>query len=153
MDMDGILDHAATLDAVLVQRPQPGDGTPEISWGDAFIYYAPDGVIPAAQPFATIVTKDYPDEPGSGLDEAGAFRLNIAASTAIFERVIGSSPRAEAGSDHDTRARDTWFPHPVYGGAGWLSVVNPDVLAPDALDLLAAAHAAARDRHRRRTAT
>ncbi|PRY30539.1 hypothetical protein CLV70_10491 [Pseudosporangium ferrugineum] len=150
--MDDIIDHARTLDAVLILRPQPGDPSPEVSWGDAFIYYAPGGVLPPTQPFATIVTKDYPDEPPSGLDRPGAFRLNIAAPGADFARVIGSSPRDARNADHDTRARDTWFPHPVYGGAGWLSVVNPDTALPEALSLLEAAHKAARDRHQRRTA-
>jgi hypothetical protein len=152
MDMDDIIDHAKTLDAVLILQPQPGDATPEVSWGDAFIYYAPDGVIPATQPFATIVTKDYPDEPRSGLDEPGAFRLNIAAPKAEFARVIGSSPRDAMNAHHDAQVRDTWFPHPVYGRAGWLSVVNPDTQLPEALSLLDAAHKAARERHRRRTA-
>ncbi|TKK91033.1 hypothetical protein FDA94_04590 [Herbidospora galbida] len=152
MNMDDLIDHAKTLDAVLILRPRPGDGSPEVSWGDAFIYYAPDGVIPATQPFATIVTKDYPDEPASGLDQPGAFRLNIAAPKAEFARVIGSSPRDVMSADHDAHARDTWFPHPVYGAAGWLSVVNPATRLPEALSLLDAAHQAARDRHRRRTA-
>ncbi|WP_062431453.1 DUF6194 family protein [Herbidospora daliensis] len=143
MNLDDLIDHARTLDGVLILRPQPGDGSPEVSWGDVFVYYAPDGVIPATQPFATIVTKDYPDEPASGLDEPGAFRLNIAVPRAEFARVIGSPP-------HDARARDTWFPHPVYGAAGWVSVVDPDTRLPEALRLLDAAHGAARDRHTRR---
>nr|WP_062337697.1 DUF6194 family protein [Herbidospora sakaeratensis] len=143
MNMDDLIDHAKTLDAVLILRPEPGDGSPEVSWGDAFIYYAPGGVIPATQPFATIVTKDYPDEPGSGLDQPGAFRLNIAAPKAEFARVIGAPP-------HDAHARDAWFPHPVYGAAGWVSVVNPDTQFMEALRLLDAAHAAARNRQTRR---
>lgn len=151
--MDDIIEHARTLDAVLVLQPQPGDASPEISWGDAFIYYAPDGVISEPQPFATIVTKDYPDEPPSGLDQPGSFRLNIAAPTTEFARIIGSSPRDAVDAVNDTRARDTWFPHPVYGRAGWLSVVNPDEALPEARSLLDAAHRAARDRHQRRTAT
>jgi hypothetical protein len=53
---------------------------------------------------------------------------------------------------HDAQVRDTWFPHPVYGRAGWLCVVNPDTQLPEALSLLDAAHKAARERHRRRTA-
>lgn len=58
MDIDELVRFATGLDAALAQRPQAGDGTPEVSWGDVFFYYAPTGTIPAAQPFATIVTKD-----------------------------------------------------------------------------------------------
>ncbi len=152
VDVALTIDHAKTLDAVLILQPQCGDTSPEVSWGDAFIYYAPDGVIPSTQPFATIVTKDYPDEPPSGLDQPGTFRLNIAAPKADFARVTGSSPRDSKNANHDTSVHDTWFPHPVYGGAGWLSVVNPDTTLPEALSLLDAAHKAARDRHQRRTA-
>lgn len=61
MSIDDIIDHVAPLAGVLVLRPHPGDGSPDISWGDVFVYYAPDGQVPATQPFATIVTKDYPE--------------------------------------------------------------------------------------------
>ena len=147
MDIEDIIGHAAMLDAVIVLRPQPGDGSPEISWGDAFFYYAPDGRIPATQPFATIVTKDYPDEPASGLDEPDTFRLNIAAPRADFVRVLGLSPHNAVRANYDAHVRDTWFPHPVYGGAGWLSVVNPVAQRAEALSLLSAALRAARARY------
>ena len=42
--MDRIIDTVRGFDGVLVLAPQPGDGTPEIAWGDAFFYYAPDGL-------------------------------------------------------------------------------------------------------------
>ena len=46
---------------------------------------------------------------------------------------------------------DTWFPHPVYGRAGWWCVVDPDKRTTDtALGLLEAAHQAARSRIQRR---
>jgi hypothetical protein len=150
MDSDDIIGYATRLDGVIALRPQPGDGSPEISWGDVFFYYAPDGQIPPTQPFATIVTKDYPDEPASGLDEPGTFRLNIAAPAVEFARVLGSSPHDAVRVDYDTHARDSWFPHPVYGGAGWLSVVNPDTQRAEAVNLLDTAHRAARARYDRR---
>lgn len=56
-----------SLGEVMTLRPKPGDGSPEVAWGDLFFYYAPDGALPPGQPFATIVTKDYPDEPAAGL--------------------------------------------------------------------------------------
>jgi hypothetical protein len=60
--MDEIISFVAVLDGVLTLRPGPGDGTPEIAWGDTFFYYSPSGLVPErTQPFATIVTKDYGD--------------------------------------------------------------------------------------------
>ena len=43
MDMDEVIAFIESLGGVLTLRPRPGDGSPEISWGDAFCYYAPDG--------------------------------------------------------------------------------------------------------------
>ena len=38
------------LGGVLTLAPGPGDGTPELAWGDLFFYEAPDGVVPPGQP-------------------------------------------------------------------------------------------------------
>ena len=76
MTIDDIITQVTGLGGVLTLRPEAGDGSPEISWGDVFFYYAPDGVVPRTQPFATIVTKDYPDDQTSRLDGPGRFRLN-----------------------------------------------------------------------------
>jgi len=151
MSIDDIIDYVAALGGVLVLRPRAGDGSPPISWGDVFFYYAPTGVVPTAQPFATIVTKDYPDEPASGLDAPGAFRLNIATSATESAEVTGHDPRqATAHEIHPSRL-DAWFPHPVYGRSGWLCVVNPaERTLDEALGLLKTAYAAARLRSQRR---
>ena len=53
MGIDEIIEILERMGGVLTLRPQPGDGSPEISWGDAFFYYAPDGVVPRSQPFTT----------------------------------------------------------------------------------------------------
>jgi hypothetical protein len=45
---------------------------------------------------------------------------------------------------------DAWFPHPVYGRAGWISVVDPsEHTSEEARGLLEAAHDAARRRYQR----
>lgn len=72
-----IVERVRGWEGVLALQPGPGDGSPEISWGDVFFYVAPDGKVPGGQPFATIVTKDYPGEPRAGLDRPGTFRVNI----------------------------------------------------------------------------
>lgn len=151
MDIDEIIEFIDTLDGVLILKPQPGDGSPEISWGDLFFFYAPEGVVPTTQPFATIVTKDYPDETGSGLDRPGAFRVNIAAGAAEFRAWTGREPRDSAPDDTDPATADIVFPHPVYGGLGWLCVVNPGPRTTGAIrDLLRTAHDLARTRYQRR---
>jgi hypothetical protein len=160
MRIDDIIEHTEALGGVLTLRPQPGDGSPEIAWGDVFLYYAPDGVVPRTQPFATVVTKDYPDDRGSRLDRPGAFRVNVHAGTAEFARWIGREPRDPAAGDADAAdaadavdpsTTDVVLPHPVYGGLGWLAVVNPGPRTEATVrDLLRTAHAAARARHDRR---
>ncbi len=150
MSIDEITAFIESLGAVLTLRPAPGDGTPEIAWGDRFFYYAPDGVVPPGQPFATVVTKDYPGEPSSGLDRPDAFRLNVHAGREVFRGRTGHDPR-DAPPPADPAARDTVIVHPVYGRLGRLAVVDPGPgTAADVRDLLTGAHAAARARHGRR---
>jgi hypothetical protein len=69
MTMERILSALRTYVGVLELAPTAGSEHPQISWGDFFFYYAPDGEVPRnRQPYATIVTKDYPDDAGSRLD-------------------------------------------------------------------------------------
>ncbi|MCZ2860266.1 DUF6194 family protein [Blastococcus sp. VKM Ac-2987] len=151
MRIEEIIGFVQALGGVLTLQPQPGDGSPEASWGDSFFYYAPDGVVPRTQPFATIVTGDQPGDRGSRLDRPGAFRLNIAAGTAEFTRITGSAPREPAAQAVDPSAADVLFPHPVYGELGWLAVVDPGPRTdPTVRELLRAAHESARGRHERR---
>ncbi len=151
MNIDDIMEHVTGLGGVLTLQPQSGDGTPEISWGDVFFYYAPDGQLPRSQPFATIVTKDYPDEQGSGLDRADAFRLNISAGAAGFRAVTGRDPREQTPPDIAPSTPDVFIPHPVYGHLAWLAVVNPaERTSSKARELLDSAHRAARTRFQRR---
>jgi len=133
-----ISDFVQSLGDVLTVSPVEGDGTPEIAWGDLFFYYAPDGVVPPGQPFATIVTKDYPGEPPAGLGD-GVFRVNIDAG------------RRDEAPVEDPGLRDTVMPHPVYGHLGWVCVVEPGEGATPLLhDLLSQAHDAAKRRWARR---
>jgi hypothetical protein len=151
MSIDEIIEFLEGRGGVLTLEPQPGDGSPEISWGDFFFYYAPDGVVPRSQPFATIVTKDYPGDQGSRLDRPETFRLNIFAGTAEFRRWLGHGPRQRAAADVEPSTPDVLLPHPVYGTLGWLAVVNPGPLTEQPVrELLRTAHRLARTRHGRR---
>jgi hypothetical protein len=148
MSVDEIIAYVDGLGGVLALRPGPGDGSPEIAWGDTFFYYAPDGVVPRTQPFATIVTKDYPDDKESRLDRPDTFRVNVFAGTEAFTRWTGHTPREPA--DGDPSMPDTVFAHPVYARQGWVAVVNPGVRTESAVrELLKAAHDAARARYQR----
>ena len=156
MTMEEIISFVDGLDGVLTQRAQPGDGSPEIAWGDRFFYYAPEGVVPAAtQPFATIVTKNYPGDESSRLDRAGVFRVNVAAGKEAFRAHIGRAPRdTDLQVDADAPGPDVLdavIAHPVYGSLGWLAVNNPGpATAAEVRRLLHQAHHLARARYLRR---
>jgi hypothetical protein len=151
MTVDEVTTWVEELGGVLTLRPGPGDGSPEVAWGDLFFYDAPDGVLPPGQPFATIVTKDYPGEPSSRLDRPGAFRVNVAAGSAEFRARTGRESAEAGGADTPD---DEIVAHPVYGSLGWLCVVNPgERSAGDLRELLVTARGLARARRLRRAAT
>ncbi|MGO4681618.1 DUF6194 family protein [Microbacterium sp. 2MCAF23] len=141
--MQQIVDHVRTFEGVLVLAPEPGGPHPEIAWGDVFFYYAPDGAVPErTQPYGTIVTKDYPEDRASALDAPARFRVNIQ---------VGRERAAQLALGEDPAASDALAPHPQYGDAGWVSVVNPGSrTAGLVLTLLREAHDAARARAERR---
>ncbi|MFE4829301.1 DUF6194 family protein [Streptomyces sp. NPDC056672] len=152
MSIDEITEFLNGLDGVLTLRPVPGDGSPEIGWGDTFFYHAPDGEVPkATQPFATIVTKDYPGDEESRLNRPGAFRLNLFAGKEAFTSWTGRQPRDATASEADPSVTDSVMAHPVYGSLGWLAVVNPGTRTESAVrELLRTAHDLARSRYLRR---
>jgi hypothetical protein len=142
--MEQIIATVRGFDGALVVVPEPGGDSPEIAWGDAFFYYAPDGEMPRhTQPYGTIVTKDYPDDTASQLDPPGRWRVNVQ---------VGRTARpALLGPEHDPAAADVLLPHPVYGALGWICVVNPgERTTGTVVRLLREAHEAARARAARR---
>jgi hypothetical protein len=153
--MEEIIAYVDNLDGVFTQRAQEGDGSPEIAWGDTFFYYAPDAVVPGAtQPFATIVTKNYPGDETSHLDRPGVFRVNVAAGRDEFTAHTRRAPREELPVEPDAPGADTLdavIAHPVYGSLGWLAVNNPGPeTGREVLRLLELAYQLARARYRRR---
>ncbi|MGW7102117.1 DUF6194 family protein [Streptomyces sp. NPDC054838] len=131
----------------LVVVPEPGGDLPEVAWGDAFFYYAPDGRMPRnVQPYGTIITKNYPDDTASDLDPPGRWRVNVHVGRAAFRELTDEGP-------HDFAASDRVLPHPVYGAFGWVCVVNPGQRTTETLlRLLRSAHDAAHCRFVRRHA-
>ena len=167
--MQQILSLVRGLDGVLELAPTAGDPYPEIAWGDHFFFYAPDRQLPGReQPFATIVTKDYPDDARCDLDGPGRWRLNIHVGTRALAGLVG--PEGVHGSDvtdrtgldggepvglarhtADLAAEDVVIAHPVYAAQGWAAIVVPGPRTSGlATDLLRSAHADARRRATRR---
>lgn len=144
MTMQRILSEIRSFDGVLELAPQPGSEHPEISWGDHFFYFAPDGRVPTArQPYATIITKDYPDDAGSHLAAPGRWRINIHVGTRAAAELV------DVGAD--ARAEDVFVRHPLYGALGWVCVVNPGpVTLERVLEALRDAHSDDRRRVERR---
>ena len=151
MSIEQVLDVVRSFDGSLVLAPEEGSGTPEVAWGDLFFYYAPDGQVPTTgQPYATIVTKNYPGDTQSDLDGEGRWRVNIHVGRAEFERLTGGSVRDF--TSRDFAAPDVVLPHPVYGRLGWVAVVNPGERTMAAVvDLLGDAHRKAEARATRRS--
>lgn len=151
MSMDQLLVTIRGFDGVLELAPEAGSDAPEIAWGDHFFYYAPDGQVPQRQqPYATIVTKNYPGDTSSDLDHPDRWRLNIHVGSSAFTELTGERPR-ENPAPRDYTATDVVLPHPVYRTQGWISIINPaaDSHSP-AVRLLRQAHDAAKRRAQRR---
>lgn len=148
--MEQIIDVVHGFEGVLDLAPT-GAPFPEIAWGDHFFYYSPSGEVPQReQPYATIVTKDYPDDRACDLDPPGRWRLNIHVGRERFTEMMGTEPRSAELPD-DPSIPDVFFPHPVYSAQGWVSVVNPAGATTDeAVALLRTAHGNARRRAERR---
>ncbi|MDZ5663184.1 DUF6194 family protein [Nocardioides sp. S-58] len=151
MSMDQVLRTIRSFDGVLELAPGEGSAFPELAWGDHFFYYAPDGEVPTReQPYATIVTKNYPKDVLSRLDEPDRWRLNIRAGTKKFVELLGEDPRSPVRT-WDLAATDVVLPHPVHRAQGWVSIVVPGAVTHElAVRLLRDAHEAARRRASRR---
>ena len=147
MSMDQLLETIRRFDGVLELAPTADSEFPEIAWGDHFFYFAPNGQVPQrGQPYATIVTKNYPDDTSCDLDQPGRWRLNIHVGRNTFIEVIGADPRIGPAAV-DFTAVDTVLPHPVYRMQGWISIINPGVRTQAlTVSLLRKAHEAARRR-------
>ena len=153
MSMERLLETIRSFDGVLELSPTKADGFPEVAWGDHFFCYAPDGKVPhRGQPYATIVTKDYPGDTLSGLDAAGRWRVNIHVGAARYTELTGEDPR-RAPAHRDFAEEDVILPHPVYGPHGWIAVVDPaGRTTSTVVELLREAHENAKRRAARRAA-
>lgn len=128
MTQDEIRAFFAANAAVHIQIAGSGDGSPEVAWGDSFIFVRDEGGAPKKMPFATIVTKDYAGfDTESQLDRKGLFRLNLDVGREKFEELFGFLPKelAEHRAKYDFAAIDRLLPHPTYGEQAWVSIITP----------------------------
>ncbi|TVT28398.1 erythromycin esterase [Amycolatopsis rhizosphaerae] len=153
MNEQQIIRFVGALPEAVVEVASESTGAPRVAWGDTFFFYNPAGVVPQGElPFATIVTKDYPDyDTASRLDRPGVFRLNISVGRALFQELTGYPPAAHADrqAGFDYTAFDRVLPHPVYATQGWVCVLNPgEATAKQVESLVTEAHARAARRYR-----
>lgn len=157
MTEDDIIAFVTSLSGVAAITASEANGAPEISWGDSFFFYDPDGELQTSRrmPFATMVTKDYDGfDTASNLNRPGVFRLNIAVGRAAFAKLIGYPPAASAdqSSRWDYTVLDRLLPHPVYASQAWVAILNPgEATTGQARSLLMEAHDRAVQRRRRRS--
>lgn len=93
--------------------------------------------------YGTIITKNYPDDESSALDTPGRFRVNIHVGQGKADPLVAA--------DAQPTDVDVFQPHPLYGTAGWVCVIDPAARTSDTvLALLRDAHESARARADRR---
>src|SRR6266550_2420329 len=127
---EDIIRFVSGLPGVEAVTASESNGAPEVSWGDTFFFYDPDGDIPTDRrfPFVTIVTKDYPGfDTASRLDRPGVFRVNIAVGRHGYQDLFGHPPTEHTNhqASYDYSALDQPIPHPVYARQAWISILNP----------------------------
>lgn len=130
---------------VAVELAGPKTGAPEIAWGDTFFTNQQSGDGQQGRmPFATIVTKNYPDfDEVSELDRPETFGLNLHVGAQYFEGLLGFPP--SESSQHVSRfnpaAEGTPMPHPQYARSGWIRIINPPAAQEVQIEALARAAA------------
>ncbi|MEV5690922.1 DUF6194 family protein [Micromonospora globbae] len=148
---DDLAERILTLPEVALVVADEASGAPEVAWGWRFFYVGPD----RRMPFATIGESDMAGfDEESRLHRPGVFRLNLDLGRREFARVLGYPPArfADHRTSVDFTALDEVIPNPLYGAAGWVSVLNPGPRSLAEVErLIAYAHDRALDRHRRRS--
>ena len=103
---------------------------PVTAWGDTFFFYNSDREEPDEVYFATLKSQDDDYDRASNLNRPSVFRLNIGIGRETYRSLFGApSSRREADETvdvaYDFTVLDQLLPHPVYGRANWVCVLNP----------------------------
>jgi hypothetical protein len=103
---------------------------PQDAWGETSYFYNPGNLLPKGTYFMTIKERDGENDKASKLYRDGVFRVNCGTVKRDFENLFGDRPgRPPKGGVIEGPWRfdekDIIMPHPVYGWAGWVCVINP----------------------------
>jgi len=115
--------HAYLLDAYEGLDVQP-------SWGERAYFYNPGQRFARGAYFLTLKEKDGENDRASALDRPNVWRMNFGLPRKEFIRLFGHVP-ARPGKGQvidgpwDFKDIDRLMPHPVYGWASWVAVLNP----------------------------
>jgi hypothetical protein len=103
---------------------------PRDVWGETSFFYNPGSFLARGTYFMTIKQKDGENDKASKLNRNGVFRINCGTIKKDFENLFGDRPsRPPKGGIIEGPwkfdEKDKIMPHPVYGWAGWVCVINP----------------------------
>lgn len=110
------------------------------SYGETTFYYSPEGNLTGGTYFMTINETDKPNDSASKLNRDRIFRVSVGSGRETFLKLFGVVPkRPPKGSiiegAYEFERLDEIMPHPIYGWANWVCVLNPsnstfDMLVP-----------------------
>jgi len=125
------------------------DVVPADSWGERAFFVNPGRLLPRGVYFATVKTRDGPNDAASNLSRDGVWRLSLGLPRPLYLERFGPPPRRPAkgrtvDGSWDFEALDRLEPHPIYAWMGWAAVLSPrSADAHDLPALIEAAHAKA----------
>lgn len=104
---------------------------PQNTWGEKSYFYNPENLFSRGTYFITIKQKDGENDSASNLNRNGVYRINSGATKNDFKNLFGDRPnRPSKGGIIDGpwnfEEKNVIMPHPVYGWAGWVCVINPN---------------------------
>ena len=121
MQADELIEYALeTYDGVILTE----------AWGERGLFTDPDRKLARGTYFVTVEEADGPNDTASDLDREGVYRVNLGISAESFRSHFGGAPERPAKGEavatgHDFAALDEILPHPTYGWANWVRVLNP----------------------------
>ena len=132
-----------TPEAVIAELLDRFEGLQSVeTWGETSLFYNPGQRFSRGVYFATVKTKDGPNDKGSNLDRDGVFRLNLGLDKVDFLSLFGPPPSRPGKGETiegpwDFATLNQIMPHPIYGWMSWIAVLNPDEAVFSDLLLLA----------------
>ncbi len=123
--------------ARLILRDFPGTEAHE-SWGETSLFVNPGARFARGAYFLTLKSKDGAHDRASALDRPGVFRLSFGLPREAFVPLFGRPPARPGKSGvvegpWDFTQTGLLLPHPVYGWASWVCILNPDAAMLDGL--------------------